>query len=223
MPIAGHVNHSGRSGLIRGLIAGAGGGKSRVVDAAGMFIDEHKSFGGKSDVGHFLVDAPHLAAVCVICAVQPFASAECLAHGNAPDTRLLLAGRILRDGFIRNALQNRGALADVRPQWRTGKPVLIAGADIGVNIVVRWVSRSPVQAPGDPVRAGIVIRADHRIGFCPLASHEPLRVVITPHAPSQRDLVPVVQAMNSLRFGFGFRQGRQQHCGQDRNNRNDNQ
>src|SRR5206468_3693423 len=122
----GHVNDLGRAWFI-GAVTFIG--KGGVVYTVGMFIYEDPGLGRIHDHGLFIVCAPRATG-------KPTATAEHLAHGDAPHPGHALTLIVFHRGVIGRAFVNLAAVTGVRPNGTLDK----------------IVGNVPVHTPGSEVK-----------------------------------------------------------------------
>src|SRR5205807_6903237 len=127
----GHVNDLRRAWFVRAVTLI---GKGSVVNTDRMFIDEDPRLGRGHDDRLLVVGAPGAGG-------EPKASAEHLAHRNAPDPGHALAFVILDHGFVRRTFVNPTAVAGVGPE---GTPDNIVG---NVPVHARAGKVQPARTP----------------------------------------------------------------------------
>jgi len=156
-------------------------------------------------VRHFIINA----ITCVAEAVHH--KADVIANKAAHRDGSVARTQGARDG-IRRALVAPEGHGQIGPHC----PINEVGV---VGICAIGLAPTPIQPARDPA---VQIRAH---GVCPENGilGDVIIVVVGVHAPAGNELLQVIHAGDLLRPALGSSQGRQQHCGKDRDDRNDHE
>ena len=191
------------SGRVHAIVHG--NGEVAIIDAVGVFINEHMGVRRAHRV-----DVHELAEDAILCAgdiAEPIiAGVHGLAHGNAAHPGIVLAAN--RDGaFIRRAFIDAGGLGGVRCQLG----VLRIGEPDGVGVI----GVVPVVIEHAPHPTGA--------GLGQIIPDQVVTILVRIHDPGQSQLFVVAHTLNPLSLNLGLCQCWQQQRGEDGDNRDDHE